>query len=397
MTNSIEYNIGTNIKIAIILVGYNRPNALYQLFDSVKNANYKELKTDLIISLDYCDKQNEQKNYFENMLWCHGKKIIRTFEKRQGLKKHILQCGEYTKEYDAVIVLEDDLIVSRDYFIYAYEAINRYKENELVAGISLYTHKTNPGNGRFFEPEYNGYDTFFMQYAQSWGQCWTKKMWLKFIQWYTEHSGMLEADGTVPKYILHWNDCSWLKYFIKYTVDTNRFFIYPYYSLTTNNSEKGEHNTNSSSSFQVAMQNGIERSFLFPDLENGIKYDVFFERIFDEKYMQELPGEKIIDLYGLKYDFSKGDILITTRVFSYRLLKEIALKYRPHEINCIKYSEGKGIYVYDLNSSGSLKKNIYDYISEYELKAISAKLTLLHGLKGVLKSIKYRIKKYLKE
>ena len=39
--------------------------------------------------------------------WEYGEKIVRTFPERQGLKKHILQCGDYTSKYDVVVILED--------------------------------------------------------------------------------------------------------------------------------------------------------------------------------------------------------------------------------------------------------------------------------------------------
>ena len=77
--------------------------------------------------------------------------------------EHILQCGDLTAEYDAVVVLEDDIVVAKGFMQYAAAAVENYWDDDLIAGISLYTHGTNQGNGRFFEAQYNGYDVFMMQ------------------------------------------------------------------------------------------------------------------------------------------------------------------------------------------------------------------------------------------
>ncbi len=177
---------------AIIVVGYNRPNELKRLLKSVINADYSGIQVDLVISLDYCDRQGEIKQIVKKTEWSHGKKVIRAFSERQGLRNHILQCGDLTLDYDAVIVLEDDLVVAEGFMHYVVAACEKYYNDENIAGISLYTHRTNPGNGRFFEAQFNGYDAFFMQYAQSWGQCWTRKMWNGFREWYNKNSSNLK-------------------------------------------------------------------------------------------------------------------------------------------------------------------------------------------------------------
>ncbi len=52
-----------------------------------------------------------------------------------------LQCGDLTEKYDAVVVLEDDLVVAEGFMQYVVAAVEAYKNNDEIAGISLYTHK----------------------------------------------------------------------------------------------------------------------------------------------------------------------------------------------------------------------------------------------------------------
>ena len=64
----------------------------------------------------------------------------------------------------------------------------------------------------------------------------------------------MSEENILPKYITQWNTQSWLKYFMRYIVETNKYFVYPYFSLTTNVSEVGEHCKIPNNDFQVSLQ-----------------------------------------------------------------------------------------------------------------------------------------------
>ena len=124
------------IQPAIVIVTYNRELSLKRLLESIKNAKYTEKNITLIISIDYSNKQSVIKNIAEEFEWPYGNKIIRTYKENQGLKKHVLSCGDLTDEYEGVIILEDDLYVAEDYYSYAKAALNFYENNEKIAGIA---------------------------------------------------------------------------------------------------------------------------------------------------------------------------------------------------------------------------------------------------------------------
>lgn len=376
----------------IVVVGYNRPFALKRLLNSLSKAVYEQ-PCDLIISLDYWEDQNQLIRISEEYIWENGKKQIRAFQESQGLKKHILQCGDLTDRYDAIIVLEDDLVVSEGFFQYVCEAVEFYYNDENIAGISLYTHRTNPGNGRPFEAQFNGKDVFFMQYAMSWGQCWTRKMWKKFRNWY-EQNPIMVKDGIVPDYVMEWNQQSWLKYYIRYTVENNLFYVYPYFSLTTNSSEVGEHNLQNSSAYQVPMEYGNIKGYRFADVNNAVKYDAYFERILDKRDNKIKSKKILLDLYGMRKVFFDADILVSTQILNYRIIDSLELKYRPQEVNWFISEKGNGIYVYDLaNKEKNRGKNTIFSIIFYDMKAESSKLTLIHGLYGILRKILLKVRR----
>lgn len=378
--------------IALVVVGYNRPDSIEQLLQSLLRAEYENDRVDLIISLDKGQKQQEIVSVAEELKWIHGKKIIRAFPERQGLRSHIIQCGDLTEKYDAVVVLEDDLMVAPHFYSYVRQTVERYKEEEHIAGISLYKHQTHPGVYRPFEPAHNGFDVYMQQFAMSWGQCWTKKMWEGFRKWYAKNEDKDLSEGEIlPSYVSHWNNQSWLKYFMRYIVENDKYFIYPYFSLTTNASDTGEHCHIPNNDFQVALQEG-DMQYRLPSFEDAVKYDVFFERLGLDVF-PELKGKKLLDLYGDRINFGDANYLISTRSLPYRVVKSIQLHYRPVEMNCLMPTDGEGAFVYDLKTTAAAPKINQNILTRYDIRSLHWKRSLHIGWSGFVEALLNKIQK----
>lgn len=380
------------MNIAIITVGYNRPDSMQQLLNTVVNADYENDKVDLIISIDKGERQSEIIKVAENIKWSYGEKKIRAFSERQGLRNHIIQCGDMTEYYDAVVVLEDDLMVSKYYYTYVKQALAFYCNDCKIAGISLYKHQTHPGVYRPFEPVNNGYDVYMQQFAMSWGQCWSNTMWKKFKNWYLENEQKDLTEGNVlPQYIANWNKQSWLKYYMRYIVEKDKYFVYPYFSLSTNASDAGEHCRIPNNDFQVSLIQG-KFNYRLPSFDDAIKYDVFFERI-GLNVLSELEGRVILDLYGNRESFGNADYVISTARRPFKVVKTIQLKYRPIEMNLEIPTEGEGIYVYDLHSK-EMKPNGNEKINiRYDVRAIHWKKMIYIGFLGFVDALIDRLKR----
>lgn len=381
------------MSIAIVTVGYNRPDSMDRLLKSVVDADFLGDTVDLVVSIDKGQRQKEVAEVAEKTVWTHGEKIIRTFDERQGLRPHILQCGDLTDKYDAVIVLEDDITVSKGFYAYAKQMVEKYGENEAVSGISLYKHRVCPGNRRPFDPMESPYDVYFMQMAQSWGQCWNKRMWQGFRTWYETHGKSIPLDEKIPAYIVNWNDASWLKYFNRYVVETNTFYVYPYASLSTNHSEAGEHAEISGNEFHVPLMEYI-MEYRMPDVEQGVKYDIFFERMgIEDDIFPELQGKKLLDLMGGRQIFGDADYLISVQSLPYEAVRKLKLNYRPAEVNCLKPEDGEGVFVYDLHKpSKSPAFNKYISIA-YDMRGYSWKPILRYGLYSLKDAFKRKLKR----
>ena len=337
-----------NYKYAMVVVGYNRPDSVLRLLKSLDNVKFGNANVDLIVSIDNSG-NDAVENVSREFEWKYGQKKVFTYLERMGLRKHILHCGAFLEEYDAIAVLEDDLIVSPALFHYMQAAVEKYYDNENIAGISLYTHLWNPNGGYPFAPDSNGHDVFFMQMAQSWGQVWMRNQWKDFMEWYKENDGEIEKTWDFPEYITKWSK-SWLKYHIKYCSENKKYFVYPYLSYTTCFNEAGEHSVIDASVFQVPMMRYPLERYRFPELDdvNAVRYDVFFEREKLGRYLDASDDELTVDIYGTKVEATnQRKYLLSSRKLKYKVMKKYALQMRPQECNIMYDIAGKDIFLYD--------------------------------------------------
>ena len=385
-----------NSSIAICVITFNRPASLNRLLTSLSNAIYDD-KVNLIISIDKNNtpENNECIKISKKYKWIYGNKKVIIQNEHLGLKNHVLKCGNLTNEYDNIILLEDDIIVSKNYFNYAKYVINFYKNNNNIAGYSLYSFEKNPCDMTPFYPLKNEKDTFFIQFASSWGQIINKKEWNNFIKWYKNFNETF--DKYLPQYIKNWNKNSWLKYYQEYLIENNKYFVYPYNSYTTNCSDTGSHTKNKHNSFQVSLYNGINIKYNFQDFDNtSIKYDMYFENA-NINYFLNTKYDIECDFYSNK-TYYKHKYLLTRKKLNYKIIKKYDLELYPYEQNIINNIIGDDLYLYDLTKEQKNKfkkrNDYYSYI--FKLGKIYKKNILglyLYFNKLVLKKIIDKLKR----
>lgn len=341
-------------KYAIIAIGYNRADSISRLLNSLQNAEYGEDSITLIVSIDNSG-SSEVSDVADAFEWTHGRKLIRTFKERQGLRKHILSCADYFAEYDALFVFEDDVIVSPAFYQYGKESIEKYKNNDDIAGISLYALQWNPNANLPFSPLKSEYDTYFAQYAQSWGQIWLKKSFEDFQKWYAENLDFFEEKRkNIPANLYVWGNNSWLKYHIAYCIMENKFFVYPYASYSTVFTEAGTHSDMQLTRFHSEMiLSEYKDSYKWAECDDeAVYYDAFYESIkVKEKLEKELNSTVVIDLYGRREIPETEKYMLSTQVLPFKIKNSYALQLRPIENNILMNLQGTGIFLYDLTAS----------------------------------------------
>lgn len=333
------------MKIAIVTIAYNRIESIRRLLSLLNTAAYGNDRVPLIISIDK-SKTDDVAQFADSYIWRHGEKIVVKHPNNLGLRRHILSIGEYLNEYDALIVLEDDIIVSPYFYQFAKDSVIQYMHDEDVAGISLYSFAINYQNQKFFYPLKSEYDVYFMNCAQSWGQVWMRDQWNAFVDWYRNHNEEFVNNGNLPQAICDWPKSSWLKYHTKYCIEENKYFVYPYQSYSSNGGDAGTHASFSNLAYQTCFNWGKWSVPKFPKIEEGVVYDGFFENKSIVDFL-ELDDDICVDLYGGKNNIENKRYWLTTKKENYLVVKSFGLIYKPIELNVIQKVKGGDIYLYD--------------------------------------------------
>jgi hypothetical protein len=262
---------------AIVAIGHSRSDALSRLLGSLRAGEYPS-RTPLVISLDHSDDEAVGA-LAEAFDWPHGPKRVIRHPARLGLREHVLRCGDLTLEYGGIVLFEDDLLAAPGAYGYATQAMAFYADAPRVGGIALYSYQINEFNNLDFRPIADGSDVYFLQVAASWGQAWTAGQWAAFRQWYAaEKDNPISTAQGLPRQLQAWKASSWKKFYIKYLVATDRYFVYPRMALSTNTARPGTHTKRAVSIYQTPMDLDRRRQWRFRSIEQSLAlYDVFYE------------------------------------------------------------------------------------------------------------------------
>lgn len=357
-------------RFAIVVIGYNRPESMKRILYRLSECYYGDDNVTLITSIDNCGDDRVEKvcDLFE---WKYGEKRVIKHAQRMGLRKHILSCGDLllNEEFDALAVFEDDIYPSEAFYLYMKATYEKYVDNEQIAGISLYSPTYVTSNDFKFSPQDSMYDVYFMKVAQSWGQIWTAKQWIKFKDWYESNNEEWEYSDFVPAAIGKWGKNSWLKYYMRYCGEKDLYFVYPYKSLTTCYSETGQHTIENSTLLQRPLVIGRSEIFRLPELnEEAIRYDAFYENENVLKHIADavrIQGSEItIDIYGTKPIHHR--YWLTTKRKGYKVLKSFDMNMKPHEMNVILAVPGNRIFLYDTHEQGVVPEHGLTYLNALE-------------------------------
>lgn len=381
-------------KPAIVAIAYNRVDSISRLLSSLSKAVYPEgEEITLVISIDKSDSDGVLKAA-EAFAWEHGEKVIIAREERMGLKKHVLACGDLSRTYGSIIVLEDDLYVAPSFYEYAVKALDFTEGDAKIGGISLYNHLFNVHARRSFAAIDDGFDNWYFQFASSWGQAYTMNQWNGFMEWMDKHGEESIVRADVPKNVSGWSDKSWLKYYITYLIDTDKYFLYPRISYTTNFGDIGSHAVKADSDLQVPLagsRHNVKADFSKLE-ESKAVYDAFFEN----KCLSEDGEDILVDLYGIKpideiISLSSSiRYVLTSQRLAYKAVKTYGMMMRPVDANVIYETDGDDYCLYDIREADTVKPardGAETYL--YEYRGISAKQML-----GILK---YRVNEKIKK
>jgi hypothetical protein len=325
------------MRLAICVICYNRKFDLTRLLNCLLKVK-SDVKVDLIISIDYSPAQEGIYDLIKSIEWPLGQLIIHKHEYNLGLKKHVLLCGDYSQGYDGLILLEDDLIISPHFLDYVTSALENIDFDNNIAGISLYAYSKNESTKMPFLPLIDRYDTYFAQYPSSWGFAVSKTQWKLFKDWLIDWDCDDFHDNDVPLYVSKWGKQSWKKHMIRYLVKTDKYFIYPRFSLTSNPGSDGTHHNGIGSLYSVPICLD-ERNWSISDFHKSKSiYDVNFApkkeieseitSIFNDNYysLGTINGEDKANHIVNNYFFTPREFLKLNYLFTSKLITKILYK-----------------------------------------------------------------------
>lgn len=378
----------------LVVALYNREIPTRRVLDSLASANYPDDNIRLVISID--NDNNANKQIFDlanNFHWPFGDKEVIYHEKKLGIRDHFNFCGDITQKYGTVVFVEDDLFVSKHYYDYLQQALDFFKNEKQVAGISLfsYNHIEQWANPLPFIPIDDGSDNYFLQQA-SWGQIWTAEWWSDYKKWFDVNgkADLVNSLPQVPETIKGWPASSWKKYYITYMILNNKYYVFPRSSMATNFDDPGTNRKLNTVDYQSNLMVN-KRNFNFCSFDTSLSiYDSYFEILPDilKKLNPELKKYEFeVNLYGMKELSSISKELVLSKTKGEKNLKSFSLLMKPHELNAAFNQSGYGTFlsfkdcIPQKNPIDIFNENlIYFYRGDFSLREIG-------------KLLKYKIRK----
>lgn len=286
-------------RLLLLVIGYNRPRALARLFQSLSRLAPPAAPVDLLVSIDGGG-DPACADLAREFRWAHGGMRVEVHPRNLGLRTHVETAVDHVADYDAVVVLEDDVSVSPWLFHYCREVLAAYGDDSRLAQISLYASDYNEFCGLPFAAIRGQGDSWLSQVPSSWGQIWTRAQWEKYRDWLRSGQEGHHLD-LLPASARRWDPQSWKKCFFEYMVSSGLWVVHPYTSLSTNHGDAGTHFSRSVRDLEVPLEVSRRNYCFLPVPEVMIRYDAWLEPTPDLVSDMDLaPSLITVDLYGTK-------------------------------------------------------------------------------------------------
>lgn len=160
------------MKVPILLVAFNRPEATQKVINSLELIQPKKIYAAIDAPRTHKGKDELLKNnkvidIINSIDWDCELEIIRP-EKNLGCKLNISQAITYIFEKEEnLIVIEDDIIAAPSFFAFAEEMLERYKD---ATNIGIVTANN-------YTPVSSSTDYYFSKYTHIWGWALWKRTW----------------------------------------------------------------------------------------------------------------------------------------------------------------------------------------------------------------------------
>jgi hypothetical protein len=254
-----RYSFHPKFRVTINVITYNRPWSLKRLVKSLLNAHYLGHKVHINFFVDNGsdEETNELVKSFE---WPHGNKKILMRYIKAGVVASALESWYPIHEHDYVLIAEDDIEVSKFWYLWTVENIRQYryptqdaKKNTLfeldrnIYGISLYTPRESENSiprFMFYPDKHFNSTTWLHQIPSRWGTVFFPEHWIFFRQ-YVDMREKLNKNVYIPECECNGWIGSWEKFYTELAYMKGWYVLYPNHnnqtSYSTNHMEPGSY------------------------------------------------------------------------------------------------------------------------------------------------------------
>ncbi len=321
-------------RIVVVVVTYDRPHALRDLLETLSLLRCPPAlhPVDLVISRDGGGGESTFP-LLRDDAWPHGKLTRISHPEHLGLREHVLRAGDLVDDYDALVMLEDDLLVSPALLEYLARALAAAADWEEVRQFALYSPNVAESYGLPFTPVLSGDDLWYARVPCSWGQCWTRRQWRDFRVWLRTHPTCPRLES-LRHPAAAWGGQSWKKHFFEFLLQQDGWVLYPRESFSTNRGLPGVHFKREKLYFQVPVTLSPGTGPLPHPSRSGALYDAWFEPLATTLGLTSPdPSDIDVDLYGMKPLEACTRPWLLTRRPCRHVLRGYREAFRPLELN----------------------------------------------------------------
>jgi hypothetical protein len=281
----------------LVIIGCNRVKLLKRLVFSLKK-NKLSKRTLVYFFIDFnSNKKTSQEiiSFLNNIDFFYKKKIILR-AKKFGLKKNILSAIDYVfKFHEKIIVLEDDLEVSKNILEYFNKSLDKFKKNQDIYTIAGFSFNT------FYDVE-NSIDNnlILSKRPSSWGWASWKFKWKKLNKKKIKNLNSVKCDYGNDLLLMSLkykigNFKSWaFEWTIKH-INYKKYCVYPRYSYIKNN---GDDKFSTNNFFKIKKTNSKFQS------QKLNSYNFTMENKLIQNKFAQFYNQPLL-LFFLKYMFFK--------------------------------------------------------------------------------------------
>lgn len=328
-----------DLDIKIKILAFDRPESMQRLLNSLENAYYPaNSKLTLIVSIDNYDSKNvdeptissreESIRLAKKFHFSHGEYYLELVKSPRGLVGQWTQSWDPKSEGEIMVIFEDDLSVSRHWFIWLQEALKKYyidssNFDPRLFGISLQNQHTILGESVFRKygqetpADLVAGNTSFYRYqlVGTWGTVLFPRHWKEFTTWFADRwSRYLKGEFTpcVPTLMSNgwWKSKPnrvWSQWMIRFAFENGYYMLYTNFdnrmALATNFREAGLNFEKSRGKSNELLSFITSKELSLPQIQDVPLYDFHFNQVHGNPdrlfYRQYLFPDPPIEVDGL--------------------------------------------------------------------------------------------------